>query len=178
MTKNIIRQAYSWRRDPKVFKNCNITPGQFYNDTPKTKREDLNELRKSISEENRHIIYVIMEKDFGVGKKAKLVRKDLEKRGAEIVIVGGDDPEKKPVGRAPKYDPPADIAKYIGDLWYDEPYGSQEGIADIAARKLGLDVEHVTRQQLDRYYGPRNGSKREEKETARKAKAKKEKVKK
>lgn len=100
--------------------------------------------------------------DIGRGREVTAILERVESMGVTVTIkdMPGDAPPKGKPGRAPRLDPPPEVADVICGLWRSGL--EQSYVLRRAAEKVGVD--EVTRNQMNRLCGPRHKKQKKSKE--------------
>lgn len=128
-----------------------------YADYPETKRQERQDLldRHGLREGDTLLLRALS--DLGKGQEAALMQRRVKEIGAEIVVIE-DENAPRTSGRKPRMKPTMDQKQRLCGLWYS---AAEVGhVLDRASEKMG---GKVTRDQMNRWCGPRDGSKKAEK---------------
>lgn len=128
-----------------------------YADYPETKRQERQDMldRHGLREGDTLLLRALS--DLGKGQEAALMQRRVKSIGAEIVVIEAEDAPRTS-GRKPRMNPTIEQRQHLCGLWYS---AAEVGhVLDRAADKLG---GKVTRDQMNRWCGPRDGSKKDEK---------------
>lgn len=90
--------------------------------------------------------------DLGKGAAATRHQKRIAEIGATIEVVPTDDAPRV-AGRKPRLSPSTEQLSHLCTLWYSA--AEQAYVLGRASEKMGAEV---TRDQMNRWCGPRNGS--------------------
>lgn len=128
-----------------------------YADYPETKRQERQDLldRHGLREGDTLLLRAMS--DLGKGQEAALMQRRVKEIGAEIVVIEAEDAPRVS-GRKPRMKPTMDQKQHLCGLWYS---AAEVGhVLERASEKMG---GKVTRDQMNRWCGPRDGSKKAEK---------------
>lgn len=128
-----------------------------YADYPETKRQERQDLldRHGLREGDTLLLRALS--DLGKGQEAALMQRRVKEIGAEIVVIE-DENAPRTSGRKPRMKPTMGQRQHLCGLWYS---AAEVGhVLDRASEKMGGPV---TRDQMNRWCGPRDGSKKAEK---------------
>lgn len=123
-------------------------------DYPETKRLERQDMLDRGGLRSGDTLVVRALSDLGKGAEAKLMQKRIEEIGAEIQVIE-DENAPRTSGRKPRLSPSLDQKRQLCGLWYSA--AERQHVLDRASEKLG---QPVTRDQMNRWCGPRDGSKK------------------
>jgi len=95
--------------------------------------------------------------DLGRSAEAKLMQRRIEEIGAEIQVIE-DESAPRTSGRKPRMKPTLEQKHHLCGLWYSA--AERQHVLDRATDKMG---QPVSRDQMNRWCGPRDGSQKAEK---------------
>lgn len=126
-------------------------------DYPETKRSERQDMLDRGGLRSGDTLVLRSMSDLGKGAEAKLMQKRIEEIGAEIEVIE-DENAPRVSGRKPRLSPSLEQKRHLCGLWYSA--AERQHVLDRASEKLG---QEVTRDQMNRWCGPRDGSQKAEK---------------
>lgn len=148
-----MRIGYGFNRSDNDFVNAGVD--RVYIDTSKTDRLErfdmlLNGLRPGDT------VVLLAPGDLGRGTDLRAARRRLEELAVAVEIAEAPKPKEiRSRGRPRRFAPSPENDKVIRELWYAD---GKIMMKHVLARATELCGVSVTRNQLDHYYGPRDGS--------------------
>ena len=126
-------------------------------DYPETKRLERQDMLDRGGLRSGDTLLLRALSDLGKGAETKLMQKRIEEIGAEIKVIE-DENAPRTSGRKPRLTPSLDKKRHLCGLWYSA--AERQHVLDRASDKMG---QPVSRDQMNRWCGPRDGSQKAEK---------------
>lgn len=146
-----MRIGYGFNRSSGDFVRARID--RLYIDTRDTERAERSDMLR-VGIRSGDTLVLLAKGDLGRGAELPPIRRRLAERGVSIEVYK-DDTERRAPGRPADFNPSPTQDKRIRSLWYDVGVYTLKHVIQRATEIYGSPV---SRNQLDRRYGPRNGS--------------------
>lgn len=126
-------------------------------DYPETKRLERQDMLDRGGLRSGDTLLLRALSDLGKGAEAKLMQKRIEEIGAEIQVIE-DENAPRVSGRKPRLTPSLEQKRHLCGLWYSA--AERKHVLSRAEEIMG---QPVTRDQMHRWCGARDGSQKAEK---------------
>ena len=144
--------AYLYNRPTKEGERMGAE--KTFADYPETKRLERQDMLDRGGLRSGDTLLLRALSDLGKGAEAKLMQKRIEEIGAEIQVVEAENAPRVS-GRKPRLTPEPDQIERLCGLWY-----SAAERKHVLGRAEDIMGQPVTRDQMFRWCGPRDGSKK------------------
>lgn len=146
-----MRIGYGFKRTSPDFTRAQVD--RLYIDTPDTDRAERADMLM-LGLRRGDVLVLLAPGDLGRGAELPPLRRLLEERGVTVEVLPAEEPTR-PRGRPTGFDPTPEQDEKIKRLWYQIGVYQMKHVLQRAEEIYGAPV---SRNQLDRRYGPRNGS--------------------